>query len=173
LKDPEFARDHSATVEDSPGTPFDGLMNRQFVALLVTDSEEYAVEQFRKYDRTVLPVLDRRGVLLGVVTVDELIDAVRATLDGCRSRCEIDGVICSTDELASRYETYAKRVFVCLEPSFEICELSLANVELLGLGGRLPHRAPGVQFAVRHVQMQAPGLDIEGVIAFTESSTVQ
>jgi glycosyltransferase involved in cell wall biosynthesis len=26
---------------------------------------------------------------------------------------EIDGVICSTDELASRYETYAKRVFVC------------------------------------------------------------
>lgn len=50
------------------------LMNRQFVSLLVTDSEAFAVEQFRKYDRTVLPVLDRRGVLLGVVTVDDVLD---------------------------------------------------------------------------------------------------
>lgn len=50
------------------------LMNRQFVSLLVTDSETDAVEQFRKYDRTVLPVIDRRGVLLGVVTVDDVLD---------------------------------------------------------------------------------------------------
>lgn len=50
------------------------LMNRQFVALKVTDSEALAVEQFRKYDRTVLPVIDRRGVLLGVVTVDDVLD---------------------------------------------------------------------------------------------------
>jgi magnesium transporter len=49
-------------------------MKRQFVALSVTDAESFAVEQFRKYDRTVLPVLDRRGVLLGVVTVDDVLD---------------------------------------------------------------------------------------------------
>jgi magnesium transporter len=50
------------------------LMKRQFVALSVTDDESFAVEQFRKYDRTVLPVLDRRGVFLGVVTVDDVLD---------------------------------------------------------------------------------------------------
>ncbi len=32
IEDPEFARDHSATAEGTQGNPFDGLMNRQFVA---------------------------------------------------------------------------------------------------------------------------------------------
>lgn len=50
------------------------LMNRQFVTLKVTDTEATAVEMFRKYDRTVLPVVDRRGVMLGVVTVDDVLD---------------------------------------------------------------------------------------------------
>jgi magnesium transporter len=49
-------------------------MDRQFVALNVTDAEATAVAQFRKYDRTVLPVIDRRGQLLGVVTVDDVLD---------------------------------------------------------------------------------------------------
>ena len=40
----------------------------------MTDTESAAVEKFRKYDRTVLPVIDRRGVLLGVVTVDDVLD---------------------------------------------------------------------------------------------------
>ena len=49
-------------------------MDRQFVALNVTDNETTAVEKFRKYDRTASPVIDRRGVLLGVVTVDDVLD---------------------------------------------------------------------------------------------------
>lgn len=55
------------------------LMDRQFIALNVTDEEAVAVEQFRKYDRTVLPVIDRRGVLLGVVTVDDVLDVAEET----------------------------------------------------------------------------------------------
>jgi Mg2+ transporter (mgtE) len=50
------------------------LMDRQYVTLSVTDEEAVAVEKFRKYDRTVLPVVDRRGVLLGVITVDDVLD---------------------------------------------------------------------------------------------------
>jgi len=45
----------------------------------VTDTEATAVEAFRKYDRTVLPVIDRRGVMLGVVTVDDVLDVAEET----------------------------------------------------------------------------------------------
>lgn len=50
------------------------LMNDQFVTLSANDSEESAVAMFRKYDRTILPVVDTGGRLLGVVTVDDVLD---------------------------------------------------------------------------------------------------
>lgn len=45
-----------------------------FVALKVTDDQEAAVDVFKKYDRTVLPVLDSAGVLMGIVTIDDVLD---------------------------------------------------------------------------------------------------
>jgi magnesium transporter len=50
------------------------LMDENFTALNVTDSQEEAVNVFRKYDRTALPVLDSNGVLVGVVTIDDMLD---------------------------------------------------------------------------------------------------
>jgi len=50
------------------------LMEKTFVALNVTDSQQDALNVFRKYDRTVLPVIDSTGVLLGIVTVDDMLD---------------------------------------------------------------------------------------------------
>ncbi len=50
------------------------LMQENFTALTVTDTEESAVEVFRKYDRSVLPVTDSGGRLVGVVTVDDVLD---------------------------------------------------------------------------------------------------
>ena len=62
-----------------PNSMIRELMKRQYVALSVTDEQFVAVEQFRKYDRTVLPVIDRRAVLLGVVTVDDVLDVAQET----------------------------------------------------------------------------------------------
>ncbi len=45
-----------------------------FTALHATDDQETAVAAFRKYDRTVLPVVDRHGGLVGIVTVDDILD---------------------------------------------------------------------------------------------------
>lgn len=45
-----------------------------FVALRTTDSEEEAIQLFRKYDRTALPVVDSTGKLVGIVTVDDILD---------------------------------------------------------------------------------------------------
>jgi magnesium transporter len=50
------------------------LMDENFVALHVTDDQETAVQAFKKYDRVALPVIDASGVLLGIVTVDDVLD---------------------------------------------------------------------------------------------------
>jgi magnesium transporter len=50
------------------------LMDEQFVALNVYDDQEEAVDAFKKYDRIALPVVDKYGVLIGIVTVDDVLD---------------------------------------------------------------------------------------------------
>jgi magnesium transporter len=55
------------------------LMDRQFVALKATDDQEDAVAVFRKYDRSALPVTDTAGMLIGIVTIDDVLDVAEAT----------------------------------------------------------------------------------------------
>ncbi|HEY8990776.1 MAG TPA: magnesium transporter [Luteolibacter sp.] len=50
------------------------LRDNSFVALSATDDQETAVQMFQKYDRTVLPVIDEKGTLVGIVTVDDVMD---------------------------------------------------------------------------------------------------
>jgi magnesium transporter len=50
------------------------LMDHRFVTLQATDREEEAVQAFRRWDRTALPVTDTAGVLIGIVTVDDVLD---------------------------------------------------------------------------------------------------
>jgi magnesium transporter len=50
------------------------LMDRDYVALSATDDQEAAVAAFRRHDRPVLPVIDSAGVLVGIVTADDVLD---------------------------------------------------------------------------------------------------
>ncbi len=61
-----------------PTATIDSIMNDAFVALRATDPQEDAVRQMARYDRTALPVVDSRGVLLGIVTVDDIADVAEA-----------------------------------------------------------------------------------------------
>ena len=54
-------------------------MDRRFVALKATDDQEAAVAVFRQYDRTALPVTDTAGMLIGIVTIDDVLDVAEAT----------------------------------------------------------------------------------------------
>ena len=45
-----------------------------FTALKVNDSQQEALNVFRKYDRTALPVVDSSEVLVGIVTIDDMLD---------------------------------------------------------------------------------------------------
>jgi magnesium transporter len=44
------------------------------VSLAATDDKKTAVQVFRKYDRTALPVVDAGGCLAGIVTLDDVLD---------------------------------------------------------------------------------------------------
>lgn len=58
----------------SPDEEIASLMNFTFEALDAHADQEQAVELFRKYDRPTLPVVDSQGILLGIVTVDDILD---------------------------------------------------------------------------------------------------
>jgi magnesium transporter len=50
------------------------IRDQNFVALNVTDSQQDALNIFRRYDRAALPVVDSSGVLVGIVTSDDMLD---------------------------------------------------------------------------------------------------
>lgn len=52
------------------------LLDPQVLSLRSADDQETAVAAFQKYDRTVLPVVISLDVLVGVVTVDDVLDVV-------------------------------------------------------------------------------------------------
>jgi magnesium transporter len=81
--------EHHALVDDlrirevlltDPAHHVRDLMDRRFVALKATDDQETAVAAFRQHDRVALPVTDTAGMLIGIVTIDDIIDVAEATV---------------------------------------------------------------------------------------------
>jgi magnesium transporter len=79
--------DHGALIDDirirevlltDPARKVSDLMDRRYVALRATDDQQTAVAQFRQHDRSALPVTDSAGVLIGIVTVDDVLDVAEA-----------------------------------------------------------------------------------------------
>ena len=50
------------------------IRDQSFVALNVGDLQQDALNIFRKYDRAALPVIDSNGVMVGIVTADDMLD---------------------------------------------------------------------------------------------------
>jgi magnesium transporter len=61
-------------VTSQPDIPLAEIFDAQVVSLKALEDQEGAVSAFRKYDRAALPVVDSQGVLVGVVTVDDILD---------------------------------------------------------------------------------------------------
>ena len=58
--------DRDATVLD--------LMDEQVAVLRANEDQEKAIQVFRKYEAVAMPVVDSQGTLLGIVTVDDVMD---------------------------------------------------------------------------------------------------
>lgn len=54
----------------------ESLMDYEFVSLVTTMTREESIEQFNKYDRAVMPVVSENGVLVGIVTFDDIFDEI-------------------------------------------------------------------------------------------------
>jgi magnesium transporter len=50
------------------------LVDGQFVALAASQNQEAAVAIFKREDRSALPVVDEQGKLVGIVTIDDVLD---------------------------------------------------------------------------------------------------
>lgn len=58
-------------------TKISELMDAHVLAITTTTSIEEAVEIFDKYDRSALPIITENGVLVGIVTFDDILDRVQ------------------------------------------------------------------------------------------------
>jgi magnesium transporter len=59
-----------------PEQTIEELMDDRFVSLSAFDDQELAIRVFQDQDRVALPVVDTEGLLLGIVTVDDVMDVV-------------------------------------------------------------------------------------------------
>ncbi len=57
-----------------PETKVKDIEDRQVVSIPATTGREDVVAEFEKWDRVALPVTDSQGILLGIITVDDVLD---------------------------------------------------------------------------------------------------
>ncbi len=57
-----------------PKQKVDSLMDRHFISILASEDQEEAVRLVKKYNLVALPVTDSKGILIGIVTVDDILD---------------------------------------------------------------------------------------------------
>lgn len=61
-------------VLNDPKQTIEDIMDGFFLKLNINDSIEDAIRRFKEYDRIALPVTNSSNVLMGVVTIDDVID---------------------------------------------------------------------------------------------------
>jgi magnesium transporter len=61
-------------IMTEPGTIIEDMLNFNCISISAHDDREVAVERIQRYDVNALPVVDADGVLLGIVTVDDIFD---------------------------------------------------------------------------------------------------
>ena len=53
------------------------IMDHHYISINVNEDQEKAIKLFRKYNLVALPVLDEKNYFLGIVTVDDILDALQ------------------------------------------------------------------------------------------------
>jgi len=97
-----LARDPDATIAD--------LMDHKVIFIEATENQEKAVEMMQHYDLNSLPVVDVDGELVGMVTVDDILDIAEAETTKDFHKMGSVGVINFNISEASPLLLYRKRI---------------------------------------------------------------
>lgn len=54
----------------------ENVMNKNVLYVTTSTNQEEAIELFKKYDLTVLPVIDKEKILVGIITIDDMVDVI-------------------------------------------------------------------------------------------------
>lgn len=93
-----------------PAQAVEKLMDDCFISLSAFDDREKAVQTIQHYDLTALPVVDSDGVLLGVVTIDDVMDVAEEEITEDFHKMGTVGVVRGNVRDASPLLLYRKRV---------------------------------------------------------------
>ncbi|MEM7754193.1 MAG: magnesium transporter [Planctomycetota bacterium] len=130
-----YVVDHEGTLVDDihirkillaePGETIEDLMDRRFLALTATDDREEAVRTMNRYDRTALPVVDSLGLLVGIVTHDDVADV--AEIEATEDIHKLGGLeALDAPYLATRFIEMVKKRGVWLAGLFAMQILTIA-----------------------------------------------
>ncbi|BBM45776.1 magnesium transporter [Leptotrichia trevisanii] len=63
-------------IAKKDSTEIEDIMNKNFVSVNTNDDQEIVADLFKKYDFIVMPVVDHENRILGIITVDDVMDVV-------------------------------------------------------------------------------------------------
>ncbi|MBU3741441.1 MAG: magnesium transporter [Candidatus Kapabacteria bacterium] len=78
-----YVTEHGTLIDDihirevllaPPNALISSIMDYKVESLMVTDDQDTAVQEFKRLDRFALPVVDKESKLLGIVTLDDVLD---------------------------------------------------------------------------------------------------
>lgn len=98
-----------------PDMPISAMMDYASVSIPVTADREEAVQIIQHYDLIALPVVDSEGILLGIVTVDDVLDvAQEETTEDFQKTAAVEPLKTSYRE-SGIWSLYSKRiVWLCV-----------------------------------------------------------
>ncbi len=60
----------------NPGESVKSIMDYKFISIPAYEDQEEAAKKIQKYNFVALPVVDREGVLMGIITIDDILDVL-------------------------------------------------------------------------------------------------
>lgn len=63
-------------VLSDPSASIAEMMDENYVSVLTTEDQEVVADLFRKYDLSSMPVTDKENRLVGIITVDDIMDVI-------------------------------------------------------------------------------------------------
>ncbi len=86
------------------------IMDRRYVAISAQEDQEQAYRVMKRYNLSVLPVTDPDGTLLGIVTIDDMLDVQEEEVSEDFHKVAAVVPVSETYALASPWLLYKKRV---------------------------------------------------------------